>query len=172
MIHCRSLRLIVLSALVALAEMTIACSTPGPPRPYIDVDSYARYYATESGHILRVDGDGTILDVTCLSPNEVKGIVRSALSRTSCAKGTVAVIGQAKQTEGDWDLTSYGIAPETGTCKSLFPYFRSEWLEGKRHSCWHRLWEVPTAAVAYPSVAVLGIGLITAPVWVPILLFL
>jgi hypothetical protein len=32
------------------------------------------------------------------------------------------------------------------------------------------VWEVPTAVVVYPTVAVVFVGVVTAPIWVPILL--
>jgi hypothetical protein len=42
----------------------------------------------------------------------------------------------------------------------------------KRHSCWNRVWEVPTAIVAYPVAAVIMVGLVTSPIWLPLLLLL
>ena len=57
-----------LIAYVSLACFFSACSTPGMPRPYFDEDAYGRYYTTESGTVLRVERDGTVLDVTLSSP--------------------------------------------------------------------------------------------------------
>ena len=44
--------------------------------------------------------------------------------------------------------------------------------EKKRHSCWNRVWEVPTAVVVYPAAVIILIGLVTSPVWLPLLLIL
>lgn len=44
--------------------------------------------------------------------------------------------------------------------------------EKKRHSCWNRVWEVPTAVVVYPAAVVILVGLVTSPVWLPLLLIL
>jgi hypothetical protein len=53
--------------------------------------------------------------------------------------------------------------------------FGSEVWETKtdeKHSCWNRVWEVPTAVVVYPAVAGIMIILVSSPVWVPLLLLL
>jgi len=52
-------------------------------------------------------------------------------------------------------------------CKPLFALDRDE---APRHSCWHRLWEVPAALVAYPVIAGAAIAVITSPIWAPILI--
>lgn len=55
----------------------------------------------------------------------------------------------------------------TGSCKPWFVSPSRDWGEGApKHSCWNLLWEVPVALVAVP----LALGIITAPVWGPILL--
>lgn len=54
---------------------------------------------------------------------------------------------------------------DTGKCKPWFVSPDRDWGEGApKHSCWHRLWEVPTAIVVAP----LAIAFVTAPVWVPL----
>jgi hypothetical protein len=159
-----------LIAYVSLACLFSACSTPGIPRPYFDEDAYGRYYTTESGTVLRVERDGTVLDVTCLPREFAKGTSRKDLPATLCGREKIQVVGKVKKVGEEWDMTSFMIAPETGTCKPLLPFFIKDWQEDKRHSCWNRLWEVPTAVVVYPTVAVAFVGLVTAPIWVPLLL--
>ncbi len=56
---------------------------------------------------------------------------------------------------------------DTGSCKPFFVAPSRDWGEGAaRHSCWNRLWEVPAALVVVP----LALGIVTSPVWVPIVL--
>jgi hypothetical protein len=56
---------------------------------------------------------------------------------------------------------------DTGSCKPFFVKPSRDWGEGAaRHSCWHRLWEVPAALVVVP----VALAVVTSPVWVPILL--
>ena len=162
------MREIFLGAVAGLLVLT-ACSTVGPPRAYFNEDVSARYYSTQSGRILRVDSDGMVLNVTCHPPSLVRGFPRQEFPKPPCEGGLDGVLGKTRKIGEDWDMTSYDIAPETGTCKSLFPFFRNEWLEDKRHSCWHRVWEVPAAVVFYPSFAIVVIGVITSPIWVPLL---
>jgi hypothetical protein len=148
------------------------CASPGPPRAYFAEDNYARYYATESGRILRVEGDGTVVDVTCLPPEMAKGAPRETLSSTLCPSGNVEILGKTKRMNDDWNLTAYDVAPETGTCKPLLTLFIDAWLEEKRHSCWNRTWEVPAAALLFTPIAVIAAAAITSPIWVPLVLLL
>ncbi len=54
---------------------------------------------------------------------------------------------------------------DTGSCKPFFVSPSRDWGEGApKHSCWHRLWEVPAALIAAP----IALAIVTAPVWVPI----
>ena len=118
-----------------------------------------------------MEGDGTVIDVTCAKPAFVKGMTRRQVLDLTCQEGRVMEVGKTSKMEGrEWNLAGYDIAPETGTCKSLFAPFRDEWLEPKRYSCWNRLWEVPAAAVVYASIGGVAIGLITSPIWIPLLL--
>ncbi|MBI5247785.1 MAG: hypothetical protein HY923_11460 [Elusimicrobia bacterium] len=56
-------------------------------------------------------------------------------------------------------------APDTGSCRPFFIAPSLDWGSGApKHSCWHRLWEVPAALVAVP----VALAIITAPVWLPI----
>jgi hypothetical protein len=155
---------------VSLVCILGACSTPGAPRLYFNEDPYARYYTTDSGQVLRVEQDGTVLDVTCLPPEFAKGTSRKDLPHTLCGGEKIHELGKVKKVRGEWDMSAYAIAPETGTCKPLLPFLTKDWQEDKRHSCWNRLWEVPTAVVVYPTAAVIFVGVVTAPVWVPLLL--
>ncbi len=69
--------------------------------------------------------------------------------------------------EGD-RAHSAGSRADTGSCKPFFVSPSLDWGEGApRHSCWNRVWEVPTAIVVVP----LALALLTSPVWVPILLY-
>lgn len=61
-------------------------------------------------------------------------------------------------------------ALETEGCRPLFPNpATNTWKAAERHSCWHRLWEVPIAIVVYPIVVVVVLGAATAPIWAPAL---
>lgn len=163
-------RLIRFGAWLGLLLLT-SCSTLPPPRPYFEEDSKARYYLTHKDEILRVETDGTVLNVTCLPPSMVKGFSKKAVLEMPCVSGTPKVIGTVRKSGEEWDMKGYDVVPETGTCKSLFAALRNDWLEEKRESCWHRVWEVPAAVVFYPGVAGIALAVITAPIWVPILLF-
>jgi hypothetical protein len=81
---------------------------------------------------------------------------------------------------------SHAVEPETGGgCRPLMDPLidaldTSRWGAGRDdlelrsnrdHSCWNRVWEVPTAIVAYPTATVFLVGVVTSPVWVPLLLF-
>lgn len=56
---------------------------------------------------------------------------------------------------------------DTGNCKPWFVSPSRDWGEGApKHSCWNRLWEVPTAIVVVP----VALAFLTAPVWVPVIL--
>ena len=59
-------------------------------------------------------------------------------------------------------------AAATGGCRPLLP--SADWEEGPKHSCWHRVWEVPAALVVYPVAFAIGAAVITAPIWGPVLL--
>jgi len=158
------------SGLIVLVLQLSACASPGPPRAYFDEDVYARYYATKQDHVLRVERDGSVLDVTCMPPAMVKGHDPKSVATALCADGRIERMGHAARGAEGWDMSAYGIAPETGTCRSLFAPFRREWFEGKRHSCWNRLWEVPAAVIVYPAIVGVAVGVVTAPVWVPLIL--
>lgn len=56
---------------------------------------------------------------------------------------------------------------DTGRCKPWFVSPSRDWGEGApKHSCWNRLWEVPTAIVVVP----VALAVMTAPIWVPVIL--
>jgi hypothetical protein len=63
-----------------------------------------------------------------------------------------------------------GAAAAVSQSEGCLPLFRSgmEDQPPERRSCWHRLWEVPTALVVYPVAIGVIVGLATAPVWLPI----
>jgi hypothetical protein len=53
-------------------------------------------------------------------------------------------------------------------CRPLLP--GPDWEERPPHACSNRLWEVPAAIVLYPLLVGVGLGLVTAPIWVPLIL--
>lgn len=59
----------------------------------------------------------------------------------------------------------------TGACK---PFFISPTTDSPEnvppHSCWNRLWEVPTALAIAPVAIVIIVGVVASPIWVPLLL--
>ncbi len=162
-----------LPAVLALSVLMQGCASTPAPRPYFAEDAQGRYYETTSGHVLRVEPDGTILDIGCTDPDLARGLSREDLLRLPCSTGKVSVLGKAKRTGipgSDWDLSGYDIEPESGTCSPIFASLSDAWAAEKRRSCAHRLWEVPAAIVAYPTLGVLIVGLATAPIWLPILI--
>lgn len=58
-------------------------------------------------------------------------------------------------------------SPDTGGCR---PFFVDSplWSDAQppKHSCWNLAWEIPVAIVTVP----LALGVLTAPVWVPLVL--
>jgi hypothetical protein len=147
-----------------------ACATPGPPRAYFLEDSYARYYAAPAGRTLRVERDGTVLDVTCLPLETAQEKPLEDLPRVMCPDARIPVLGKARRTGGDWDLSEFDVEPPTGRCRPLFPSADGE--RGPQRSCWNRLWEVPAAVVLVPLAAVGVAAVVTAPIWVPLVLLL
>lgn len=162
------------AALLCLLAIALSsCATPGEPRTRLREDEFARYYAASDGRTLRVERDGTVLDISCLPLELAEGKPLKDLPQALCPDGKIPVLGRAEKTGPDWDLSAYPIAAETGRCRPLFRL--PEWdreEDARRHSCWNRLWEVPAALVAYPLGAAIIIGTGSAPVWVPLLLLL
>ncbi|OGS41542.1 MAG: hypothetical protein A2506_06345 [Elusimicrobia bacterium RIFOXYD12_FULL_66_9] len=151
-----------------LLSLLGACATPGAPRALLREDAYARYYATESGRTLRVEKDGTVLDVTCLPPELSEGRARGELPQGLCPDGKIPELGRVGMAGKDWDMSAYAVTTETGRCRPLFTLKNEE--DARRHSCWNRLWEVPSAAVAYPAGIAIIVGACTSAIWVPLLL--
>jgi hypothetical protein len=90
-----------------------------------------------------------------------------ALAALVFLSGACASTQEARFVE-DKGASAAARAQDTGSCR---PFFKepSLWMDEAdvpRHSCWHRLWEIPAAMVAVP----LFIGVVTAPVWAPIIL--
>lgn len=160
----------LLCGLLGIALLMNGCATGAPPKPHFDEDQYGKYYETKTGKILRVEQDGTVLDVTCTAPEMTRGFPREDVTRLFCPTGKVSVLGKVQKVGQDWDLSAYNIEPESGTCPSLFAALSDSWTAEKRQSCAHRLWEVPAAIIAYPTIAVLALGIVTAPIWGPILI--
>lgn len=58
-------------------------------------------------------------------------------------------------------------AKDTGSCRPWFVSPDRDWGDGAaKHSCWNLAWEIPAALVAVP----LALAIVTAPVWVPVVL--
>jgi len=170
---------IAAAAIAGFLCLLSACATPGAAggRKFFLEDPYARYYHGGSGKVLRVEEDGTVLDVTCLPIEFVKDMPRQRLPEGMCDHGKLQVLGRARKAGDDWDMSAYVSAPEAGGCKSLMrPLTRSfdnqDWdapEEDEPQSCWNLLWEVPTSIVVYPTVTVLFVGVVTSPVWAPLI---
>jgi len=105
---------------------------------------------------------------------EVFGRTASALrglaTLLACALLLGACASAGKEREdflGDDRPQSASAQSDTGSCRPFFISPSKDWGEGApRHSCWNRLWEVPAALVAVP----VALAVLTAPVWVSILL--
>lgn len=120
---------------------------------------------------MRVERDGTILDVTCVPLEVANDRPRGELPVTFCGGNAIPEVGRAARAGDDWDMSAYGVRPETGRCKPLFGAIAMDPRENeRRRSCWNRLWEVPTALVAVPITAGIIVGVATAPIWAPLLL--
>lgn len=156
--------------LPALAAALAACAAPEPRHPYFLEDRYARYYTASSARTLRVENDGTVLDVTCLPVEVVQGKPLGNLPRAACPDSKIPVLGKARKAGEDWDMQEFEVARDTGRCLPLFeaPGFDERDVRPRR-SCWNRAWEVPVAVIAVPAVFLLAVGLISAPIWAPIL---
>jgi len=151
--------------IVAIAEMTVLLGCGGLPRAYFHEDEYGRYYDTKSGQVLWVMPDGTVSDASFLR-HTLSHRARPSFgeeTEPSWIDGDTKVVlfeperlGRARWTDGDWDLSDYETAPETGMCKppmaiALWPLdapinrYRHA-LESKRHSCLPLMWKAPVAA--------------------------
>jgi len=96
---------------------------------------------------------------------------RAEIPTTFCGGGALPEVGRAARAGDDWDMSPYGVLPETGRCKPLFGAVTMDARENeRRRSCWNRLWEVPTAIVVVPITIGVIIGAATAPIWAPIFL--
>jgi hypothetical protein len=96
-----------------------------------------------------------------------------ALCLTGCATSGAGrkEAPQEAPANGDPAAQAPASVKEGGSCRPLLRHLSMEFDEDKdvRHSCWNRVWEVPTAIVVYPAVVVIMIGVVTSPIWVPLL---
>ena len=114
---------------------------------------------------MRVERDGTILDITCVPVELASGRPRGELPLTFCGGTAIPVVGRAARVGDDWDMSAYGVEPETGRCRPLLGALTMDPRENeRRRSCWNRLWEVPTAVVVVPVTIGVIVGLATAPI--------
>ncbi|MGQ0666560.1 MAG: hypothetical protein ACT4O4_05955 [Nitrospiraceae bacterium] len=150
--------------IATIAEMAMLLGCGGLPRAYFHEDEHGRYYDMNSGQVLWVTPDGTVADVTFLrhtldhrarpsfgetaEPSWIDGESKVVLSKPER-------LGRVLWADGDWDLSDYDTAPETGMCRppmtiTLWPLesplnrYRSA-LESKRHSCLLLMWTAPVA---------------------------
>lgn len=120
---------------------------------------------------MRVERDGTILDVSCVPLEVANDRPRAEIPTTFCGGNALPVVGRAALAGEDWDMSPYGVLPETGRCKPLFGGVTMDPRENeRRRSCWNRLWEVPTAIVIVPIAVGVVVGAATAPIWAPLIL--
>lgn len=137
------------SWIVGLLLILNGCVTPGPLHDYGDRNGLGTYYDTRSGRLLRVEQDGTVYDITCAGAWNARETGRLALKKW-CTDGELETIASVTKIGGEWDMSGYDIAPETGHCEPLVEFFAFGGLPYKRRSCWNRLWEVPLIAVVGP----------------------
>ncbi len=70
-----------------------------------------------------------------------------------------------KERDGLFEPKSASTQAATGMCKPFFVSpFRNWDTAAPRHSCWNRIWEIPTAIVVTP----IALAAMTAPIWAPI----
>ena len=164
------------AACAVILSLFSGCATSGASKKHFLEDSYARYYNGASGKVLRVEADGTVLDITCLPIEFCQDRPRQNLPESLCSRGNIRELGKVQKVGDEWDMAAYLTESESGACRPLMnPLLYAfdadwEWKSSRLHSCWHRVWEVPTAVVVYPVVAGFLVGLITSPVWGPMLL--
>ena len=119
---------------------------------------------------MRVERDGAILDVTCLPLEAANERPRGELPLAFCGGTAIPVVGRATRAGDDWDMSAYGVEPETGRCKPLFGALTMDARENeRRRSCWNRLWEVPTAVVVVPVAIGVIVGAATSAIGAPLL---
>ena len=174
--------------IAAIAEMTVLIGCGGLPQAYFHEDESGRYYDTKSGQVLWVTTDGTVADVTFLR-HTLYDRARPSIgekAEPSWIDGDSKVVlfkpdrlGRVLWTDGDWDLSDYDIAPETGMCR--LPMTMTLWpldaplnrhryaLERKRHSCLLLMWEAPVAVTE--SAILYGALLVDAAVHFPLVQF-
>ena len=178
----------VVLLMASVAGMTVLLGCGGFPRAYFHEDDYGRYYDTKSGQVLWVTPDGTVADVTFLrhtldhrarpffgekvEPSWIDGDNKVVLFEPER-------LGRARWNDGDWGLSDYETAPETGMCRPLMaiavwpldaPLNRyREALESKRHSCLPLMWKAPVAVTE--SGILYGALLVDAAVHFPLVQF-
>lgn len=88
-----------------------------------------------------------------------------------CALSGCASLEREPFAAEPWETAEGPPAPDTGACKPLLraPGLDSREDERKR-SCWNRLWEVPVVVAGVPIVILALAGIVTAPIWVPLIL--
>ncbi len=155
-------RIVIL--ILAMAELTVLLGCGGLPRTYFHEDEYGRYYDTKSGQVLWVTPDGTVSDASFLRytlshrarPFYGKNAELAWIDGDSRVVLFEPIrLGRARWTDGDWDLSNYDTASETGMCR--LPMTTALWpldapvnryryaLESKRHSCLPLIWKAPVA---------------------------
>jgi len=159
-------------ASAACAVLTLGACAERAATPSFFEDRYARYYTVEPGRILRVEADGTILDITCVGVDAAARRSREDLPARLCAHGTIPVVGRARAAGGGWDIPEAAPGPEPSGGADCRPLFGAVGLDSRtspeNESCWNRFWEIPAAVVLAPVVVVGVLGIATAPIWAPL----
>lgn len=171
--------------LAVIAGMTVLIGCGGLPRAYFHQDEYGRYYDTKSGQVLWVTPDGTVTDVTFLRHTLYHGARPSFGEQAEplwIDKESKVVLlrperlGRVRWTDGDWDLSEYDTAPETGMCRPPMaiilwpldaPLNRYRYaLESKRYSCLLLIRDTPVAVTE--SAILYGALLVDAAIHFPL----
>ena len=160
-----------------ILSLLSGCATSSAAKKHFLEDSYARYYTGESGKVLRVEADGTVLDVTCLPINSLRDIPRQNLPKGLCSRGDIHELGKAQKVGDEWDMKAYMTGLEGGGCwplmAPLLDAIDTDWARksNRLHSCWNRVWEVPASIVLYPVMAGFPFGPVSFPVGEPFVLY-
>lgn len=151
------LRTIVILAGFGLLILSSGCATSDSSRDYFHEDAAGRYYETKTGRILRVEPNGTVYDITCPIDWRARGddskllLPRPIVGQLPpCPKGWLVQLGQVRKLDGEWDMSGYNVASESGSCSAiLFP-------QRGRVSCWNRAWEIPVIILTFGLVLLFG----------------
>jgi hypothetical protein len=106
-----------------------------------------------------VTPDGQVWDISCVKFEKARDRAIDVLRGEGyCSKDKrIEDLGHVSRDGDEWDMSNFGISPESGTCK---PLYTTEGWE-KRRSCWYRVWEVPASIIV--GSAALATMIVLAP---------